>query len=594
MPIAFFALIFICTLSFVSLDAFAEPLTSAAPLAWSKMIIGLLGGLSLFLYGINKMSFSLREAAGENLKAMIWRCTRNRFLSLLTGATVTAMVQSSTVTTVLLVGFISAQLMTLSQGIAVILGADIGATVTAQLLAFNLSEYALLPVALGFFIAWLPNRPKLAYFGQGLMGFGMLFFGIGLMSSSMEPLKTYSPFIHFMESLDGIFLSLVIGALVTIIVNSSAATLAIIIALATQGLITLEAGVLLTFGSNIGTCLTAGLAAMGKPREAMRAAAAHVLFKVLGVILILPFLGWFIEGVLVISPSISEADVSALPRQIANAHMLYNLLLVVFFLPFTTQFARFLTWIIPDKPLTEEVKIKPRFLEEILLETPSLALDATRSELKRIGKRVNKMFADSLEAILTSDKDKIKEFKDLESEVDQLYAYVVHYLGRLSKKRMSEQQSQELINLMQAVNALENIGDIVETNFTDIARARLRNNVTISDDTAKKLQKMHLMVQEQLQEAVEALTQNNPEKAMAMLDHKPKMKRMVTSLTKHQAERLVSQEDNRVPTYALEMDIIDKLQRIYYNARTIARMALITTVETAASEAEDAPTTESE
>lgn len=571
-----------------SSSAFAAgSLVSATP-EWSKMIIGLCGGLALFLYGLNKMSFALREAAGESLRGIIWKFTRNRFLGLITGATVTAMVQSSTVTTVLLVGFISAQLMTLSQGIAVILGADIGTTITAQLLAFNISEYALFPVALGFGLSYLKKRPNLVHFGQGLMGFGLLFFGIGLMSSSMAPLKTYEPFIYFMAHLDGIFFSLLVGALVTIVVNSSAATLAIIIALASQGLITLEAGILITFGSNIGTCLTAGLAATGKPREAARAAAAHVLFKVLGVILILPFFGLFVDAVMSISPE--GTDSSVLPRQIANAHMLYNFLLAFFFLPFTTQFARFLTWAIPDRPLNKEEQIQAKFLEGILLETPSLALNAARSELKRIGKRVNKMLADSLDAVIHSDKAKLKKFSKLEQEIDQLYAYVVHYLGRLSKRRISDQQSQELIALMQAVNALENIGDIIETNFTAMAKARLRNNVTISDVTAKELTKLHAAVQEILELAIDALTLEDHEKAEQALNTKPKMKRLLNRLTKHQAERLTAQADNRIPTYALEVDLIDKLQRIYYNARTIARMALTTSSETLANEADEAST----
>lgn len=572
---------------FVSLSFIAEAAPQVNPDSpeWFKMFIGLFGGLALFLYGLNKMSFALREAAGDRLKGIIWRFTRNRFLGLITGATVTAMVQSSTVTTVLLVGFISANLMTLSQGIAVILGADIGTIITAQLIAFNLSEYALLPVAIGYMCTWRKQSSLSVYIGQGLMGIGLLFFGIGLMSSSMAPLKTYEPFINFMAHLDGMLLSLIVGAIVTILVNSSAATLAIIIALATQGLISLEAGVLLTFGSNIGTCLTAGLAAIGKPREAARAAAAHVLFKVLGVIVILPFFTGFVESVLAISPTTGDM---ALPRQIANAHMLYNLLLACLFLPFTTQFARFLTWLIPDRPLNEELNIKPKFLEDILLETPSLALNAARSELKRIGKRINLMFEDCLDAVMLSDKEKLKQLSTLEQEVDTLYADVVHYLGRLSKKRISEQQSQELLQLMQAVNALENIGDIIETNFAAMARARVRNQVEISEETAKKLTKLHERVQEQLANAIEAITSEDANMAEDVLATKPKMKRFLANLAKHQASRLIANADNRIPTYALEVDLIDKLQRIYYNARMIARMALPVTSPNTGAEAEEA------
>ena len=285
------------------------------------------------------MSDALKNVAGEKMKDILAMLSNNRFMGLITGARVTAVIQSSSVTTVMLVGFVSANLMSLSQTIGVILGADIGTTITAQIVAFKVTKYALLFLAIGFAMLFISKKEKIQQYGYMVMGLGMIFFGMGVMSEAMNPLRTYQPFIDLMASMSNPILGILVATIFTALVQSSSATMGVVIVLAMQGLITLEAGIALALGANIGTCVTAGLASIGKPREAVRVAASHVLFKVLGVLIMLPLIGPFAKFIVYISPLPPEgvtgidAVASVLPRQVANAHTLFNVGIAVFFLP---------------------------------------------------------------------------------------------------------------------------------------------------------------------------------------------------------------------------------------------------------------------
>ena len=275
---------------------------SGDQLPWFSMSLKLIGGLALFLYGMEKMAEALKSVAGNGLKSILARLTNSRIVGLLTGAFVTAVIQSSSVTTVMLVGFVSAGLMSLSQAIGVILGADIGTTITAQIVAFKVTKYALLLVAAGFALLFTSKSDTTKQYGNLIMGLGLIFFGMGVMSDGMYPLRTYQPFIELMQNVSNPLIGILVAALFTGLVQSSSAAMGVVIALALQGLISLEGGIALALGANIGTCITAGLAAIGKPREAVRVALAHVTFKIVGVLLIIPFIPYFAEFVRYISP----------------------------------------------------------------------------------------------------------------------------------------------------------------------------------------------------------------------------------------------------------------------------------------------------
>jgi len=555
----------------------AEGPTIAGDISWFFLCIGLLGGLSLFLYGMERMSDALKNVAGEKMKDILAVLSNNRIIGLITGAIVTAVIQSSSVTTVMLVGFVTAGLMSLSQTIGVILGADIGTTITAQIVAFKVTKYALLLVAVGFGMLFISKREKYQQYGYMVMGLGMIFFGMGVMKDAMHPLKTYQPFIDLMANMSNPILGILVAAIFTALIQSSSASMGVVIVLAMQGLLTLEAGIALALGANIGTCVTAGLASLGKPREAIRVAMSHVLFKILGVLIILPFIGPFATFIVYISPSPAEgltglqAAGAVLPRQIANAHSVFNVGIALIFLPFITYFARFVYWMVPDRPMAETDEIQPKYLNDMLYYTPSLALDAVQHEIKRMGKRVDLMHTAIMPALLTGDRDSLLAVRAMDEEIDVLYKHIVNYLASVSQLKLNEHQTQEMVRLMGAVNDLENIGDVLEVNMVDLGLKRIEKGFKISAATQKVMNTLHVVVSDALKAAVRAVVEEDKDFAMRVISMKVDLNRLVEKAQWHQAERLVSEDSGKFEAYSVEVEIIEKLKRIYYYSRRMAK-----------------------
>jgi len=559
------------------LPAMAAP-DSGTEIAAGQMAMELFGGLALFLFGMEQMAESLKSVAGDSMKQILARLTNSRIMGLITGAFVTAIIQSSSVTTVMLVGFVTAGLMSLSQAIGVILGADIGTTITAQIVAFKVTKYALLLVAVGFALIFVSRRDRVKQYGQLIMGLGLIFFGMGVMSEGMQPLRSYQPFIELMQNVSNPIVGILVATLFTGLIQSSSATMGVVIAMSMQGLISLEAGIALALGANIGTCATAGLAAIGKPREAVRVAVAHVTFKILGVIIIFPFIPYLAELVRDISPAaaagLTGADKLAAetPRQIANAHTIFNVALALFFLPFATQFARLCEWMVPDRPLDEEgIIIRAKYLDDELLATPSLALERVRLEILHMGEQVGEMLARIMPAIISGDRVSLTAVRNLDERVDILQAHILSYLGKISRLQLTERQNEDFLRLMEAVNNLENIGDIIETNLVDLGRSRIEHNVSISPPTQEILKGFHRVVVKAVETAIRAVAENDAEAAAAVTRMKEEISRIANSTAIHQAKRLVADEPNRIEAYTIEMDIAEKLQRIYYFAKRMAK-----------------------
>jgi phosphate:Na+ symporter len=503
--------------------------------------------------------------------------SNNRFMGMITGAIVTAVIQSSSVTTVMLVGFVTAGLMSLSQTIGVIMGSNIGTTITAQIVAFKVTKYALLLVAIGFGMLFASKKEKIQQYGYMIMGLGMIFFGMGVMSDAMKPLRTYQPFLDLMTQMSNPVLGILVAALFTALIQSSSATTGVIIVLAMQGLITLPAGIALSFGANIGTCVTAFLASIGKPREALRVSIVHVLFNVVGVLIFLPFIGPFVKLVVSISPSAPEgltglqAAAAVLPRQVANAHTIFNASCALIFLPLVTYFARIVYRLVPDKPLPEVEEIQPKYLSEMLLHTPSLALDAARHEIKRMGKRVDLMNTAMLPAVLTGNKESLQAVRDMDEEVDILYKHVVNYLADVSKLKLNEYQTQKMVKLMAAVNDLEHVGDVIEVNLVELGEQRITQGFKISEATQKVITTVHVVISDALKAAVRAVVEEDKDFAKRAISMKEDMNRLVEQAELHQAQRLVSEDSGKFEAYSVEVDIIEKLKRIYYHAKRMAK-----------------------
>jgi phosphate:Na+ symporter len=433
-----------CALAWPALAASGD---EAGEMAWGMMTVELLGGLAIFLFGMLQMEEGLKAVAGERMKGILARLTVNRFMGVGTGALVTAVIQSSSVTTVLVVGFISAGLMSLSQSVGVIMGANIGTTITAQIVAFKITKAALGMIAVGFAMLFIARSDRIKHYGEMLMGLGMVFFGMHVMSEAMEPLRSYQPFLDLMKSMDNPLVGVLIATAFTALIQSSSASTGIVIVMAGQGFISLQAGIALAFGANIGTCATALLAVIGKPREAVRAALVHLGFNVCGVLIWLPFIGFIADFVTAISPTypnLSGVDrlAAETPRQIANAHTFFNIANTLIFIWFTTQIARLVEWLVPDRPLAEAALIvRPRFLQEELLSAPSLALDQVRMEITHMGETVNAMLQSIMPAIIKGDRQALEEIRQMDDTVDILHAAIIDYLAKISKQQLGDEQS---------------------------------------------------------------------------------------------------------------------------------------------------------
>jgi phosphate:Na+ symporter len=547
-----------------------------APISWWTMGMNLLGGLALFLFGMEQMADALKAVAGERMKVILARLTTNRFMGAITGAFVTAVIQSSSVTTVLVVGFITAGLMSMAQSIGVIMGANIGTTITAQIIAFKVTKAALLMIALGFGMLFFSKQDRIRHYGGMLMGLGLIFFGMSVMSDAMKPLRSFQPFLDLMTSMENPLIGILVAAAFTALIQSSSATTGIVIVMASQGFISLPAGIALAFGANIGTCVTAMLASIGKPREALRAALVHVLFNVLGVLVWIGLIGTLAEVVTALSPSHPELSGTArlaaeAPRQIANAHTIFNIANTLLFIGLTGQFARMVEWLVPDKPLSEAAEGRPRYLDNELLETPSLALDRVRMEIGHMGEHVQKMLSLIMPAILSGDHTSLRSVAKIDDTVDRLHGHIVTYLGEISQRSLTEEQTKLFLELMTAVNELENIGDMIETDLVHLGHQRIDDKVTVSEDTRNILGELHEMVATTTARAIRSVTENDPEAAREVVAMKSSINRLMNSAAMHQIKRLVAEEPNRLAAYTVEMDIIEKLKRTYYFAKRMAK-----------------------
>ena len=553
------------------------------------MLVGLFGGLALFLYGMEKMSQALKLAAGERMRTLLSKLTSNRFMGMLTGTGLTAVIQSSSVTTVLLVGFISAGLMTMPQAVGVIMGANIGTTVTAQIIAFKVTKAALAMVAVGFGIQFISQREKIKHYGDMLLGLGLIFLGMNLMGEAMAPLREYAPFIDAMSHMDNIILAILIAAGFTALVQSSSATTGIVIVLAAQGFISLETGIALAMGANVGTCITAILSAIGKPREAVQAAMVHVSFNILGVLIWIPFIGYLGEFSTAISPMHQEltglARQSAeIPRQIANANTLFNVANTVLMLPFAGVFVWFVNKVVPHKPKANKSKkrvIKPKYLSDELLSTPDLALDQAQLELSRVGRRVCNMM-NMLPPIASFDtpeehakvQEHLKSIQSIEEEVDELHADILSYLGRLRLKPLSDNQSQKQIKLVSITDQLESIADLVVDSLVPLAYRALNTNIQISPKMRNTLDTAQERVNQALLDCVNAIRREDNKLAEQVINAKRELNSLLETVLTHQAERLSESDEMRIKLFRIEMEWVDSLKRIYTLSKRIAKLQL--------------------
>ena len=543
----------------------------AAELSFGSITMYLFGGLALFLFGMEQMTDALKMVAGDGMRNVLARLTTNRFKAAFAGAFVTSVIQSSSVTTVLVVGFISAGLMTLTQSVGVIMGANIGTTITAQIFAFKVTQYALVLVALGFALLFLSKNERLRHYGNMIMGLGLIFFGMEMMSNATRPLRDFEPFINLMKSMENPLIGILLGAAFTAVIQSSSATTGVVIVLAKDGAISLEAGIALALGANIGTCVTAMLAAIGKPRAAVQAAVVHVLFNIAGVTIwfgLIDQLAWAVRQV--------SHDTA---RQIANAHTVFNVANTLLLIGFTRPMALLAGRLVPERIESESDVIRPRYLDDLLLQTPTMALDIVRMELGRLGACAVDMVRHALTPVISGSKQDLDALERMDDDVDRLHAAVITYLGRLSQENLSKRQSEQLHDYMAAANYLESIGDMVETNLVEAGNNRRTHEIQFSNATQEILEQLHAKVAWTVEQAVGALVSADPDMAAEVMAAKGELNRLADMAEEHLLKRLIAEAPHRLSAFRIESELIEYLKRVYYFAKRIAKVVVIVNVE---------------
>lgn len=554
-------------------------LSTDTPLDFIAMLTGLGGGLALFLYGMRKMTDALKTVAGVHLKDILAKLTTNRFSGALTGALITAVLQSSSVTTVMAVSFVSAGLITFTQSVSVIMGANVGTTITAQIIAFKITKYSLVMIASGFFLEILAKTQRVRYCGIALMGLGLLFFGMELMSNAALPLRTYAPFVDMMREMRNPLMGVLVGFLFTALVQSSSATSGIVIVLASQGLITLDAGIALIFGANIGTCVTAILSAIGKPREAVKAAAVHVIFNVAGVLLWILFIPAFAELVRAISPVSLDLDgaerlAADVPRQIANAHTLFNVGNTIFFIGFAGTLAAFIERIVPKPKMLPPGEGQPVYLDEMYLDQPSLALDQVKLELGRLAGLAGGMVDKALPAALAGGDEELNALRDSDEDMDALHGSIITYLGELSLGDLVEPLPRRIQEYIGIANYLENVGDTVETGFVTCGYKRLEKGIQFGASTRRLLEKTAEASIAELHRAIGAFMNEDLDAASMVMASKDAFNTLSDEARVQLANQLAKDPKNGLNEYRLAVEHVENFKKIHTLARRVCRIFL--------------------
>ncbi len=490
-----------------------------------KLIFGLMGGLGLFLFGMKIMSEGLQKIAGGRMRQILGALTNNRFVGTFVGIAVTAIIQSSSATTVMVVGFVNAGLMSLVQAIGVILGANVGTTITAQLIAFKITKFALPAIGIGAGFKLFTKDKKWSYLGEILLGFGLLFFGLSVMKQAFDPLKTSEEFRQlFMVVGDNHLLGVLIGAVLTMIVQSSSATIGITIALATSGILSFDASIALILGENIGTTITANLAAIGTNLAARRTAFAHFLFNSLGVCYMLLFFPLFLQFIASMTPGDADfviqtqdqvarmggeiGDKPFIARHIANTHTMFNILNTLIFLPFVGILAKLSTVVIRGRE--EDIEFHLKYLDNRVLSTPPIALAQARSETRRMARIAQEMVDDTLLFLQDNDLKRISSLEKKEDLTDVLQKEITDFLVALSQKSITQETSKEVASMMNMVNDLERVGDHCENLWT-LNNRKLDQKIKFSEIAMNEITDISKMTSEFLAVIVKALEEKNTE-----------------------------------------------------------------------------------
>jgi len=529
------------------------------------IITGLLGGLGMFLYGMEMMSDGMKMTAGDSMRSILEKLTSNRYIAVFIGAFVTMVIQSSSATTVMLVSFVNSGLLGFTQALGVVLGSNIGSTVTAQIVAFKITDYALLLIAAGSIMSLFAKKDTVKHLGFVILGFGLLFYGMKVMSDTMKPLRSDPTFNSILTSFENPFLGILAGAIFTALVQSSSATTGIVITLASGGSITLEAGIPLILGANIGTCITALLAGLNASRDAKRVAIGHVTFNVIGVLLFCFWIPTFADFVSQTSDNI--------PRQIANAHTIFNIVATVIFIPFTPFISRTIINYFPDKEEKRNIE-KPAILnlDENVLNQPAAAINSAQAEISGVVGLMERVIGSLVRPFI----EESKEMQDIENpdidlktglhqrieKISFLNENISSYLINVSRKDLTVKQSQEVFSLVTAVNYLSSINNTVKLRFDSLVFKKEGLNEHFSDDGQEEIFMYHSKLLKQVKRLNKFFSKYDRAKAAKIMEKGEQYRDLEEKYRLEHFKRVSGDVAESVATHEIHIELMDMLKQI--------------------------------
>lgn len=550
-----------------------------------NILFGVAGGLALFIFGMNLMGEGLKKAAGERLRVILETITKNPISGIIVGILVTMIIQSSSATTVMVVGFVNARLMTLRQAIGVIMGATIGTTITAQLIAFNIGDYAYLITFLGFILFFFIKYKNWQYIGEVFFGLGVLFIGLNTMSDMVKPLANHPIFAEWIVNLGKHpVMGVLVGTLMTVIVQSSSATVGVLQTIASQPviinnvvqpLIPLSSAIPILLGDNIGTTITALLASIGANKAAKRAAVAHTLFKIFGCLFFLLIMPTFLKFIISISPQINSTQgitaADIIKRQIANAHTAFNTINTMIWIPFIGFLSMLVTKLIPGEDARIEKGVK--FLNPRVTNNASVALELSAKELVRMGEFALNMLNTVKNAFFASNSAKRTEVDDIEENLDYLQEQIINYMSTVvSKISLTEPEALRLTDLMHVVGDIERIGDHC-VNVIELSEYKTKEGLKFSAEANQEIENIFNLTSEMLSNAIESLQNNDFFAARRVLELEEKMDKMEETLRFNHVNRLNQGTCN--PTSAVcYVELMKNLERIADHCNNIAEAVL--------------------
>ena len=521
-----------------------------------NIAISLIGGLGMFLYGMNVMGDGLQKAAGEKLKKIIEMLTTNKIMGVLVGTLVTAIIQSSSATTVMTIGFVNAGIMSLQQAVGVIMGANVGTTVTAQLVSFNIEKYAPIAIGNGMAFWFFTKKKNVKNISEILIGFGILFVGMNFMKAAAAPVSEM-PQVHdaMLYLSKNPVLGILAGFVITGTIQSSSASIGILIVLASQGLLPITAALPVLYGDNIGTCVTSLLSTVGASRNARRAAIMHLCFNVIGTLLFIIVLSKPIVAL------VTSIDPTNVPRQIANAHTLFNVVNVIVLLPFSSYLVKLATKLVP---YTEDEDLEnihtTKFLDERILETPSIALSNTVDEVIRMASRSTRALDSAYDAVKTFSHEKREKTFEYEKMINTLQLDITNFLFALSNRNLSDLERIKADVLFHIVNDIERVGDHAD-NIAEISQFMEDKKVKFTDDATKELDTLFELASKNFYDSITALKTSDFELAATITDREREINILEQNARNSHMVRL------RSGTCSVEagiyfLDIISNLERI--------------------------------